>query len=303
MAVPPDHDRIAVERKRTGGASWLWIIGAIALIAIVLLFLIPLFNNNDSAGPDTGATISEIVQAPNTYAGKTVTVSGAVNDVIGPRAFTIGGDEFYGDAQLLVVSAKAVPTPAGRTAQQALLARDVIQVTGPVRLFNLADFEKEIGFDLDDNAFRDWAGKPAVIARSVDLTPYVGPATVGAPLIADANVTVADIAGDFPRYVGKTVAVRGEIEKRISPFAFSIDEDALFAGGIDNDLLVIGANNAAPLLPEGLGEANVAVLGTVRKFDLAPIEKEIGYDLDDTLFRDWAGRPAVVAKAIRVLDR
>ncbi len=439
MAQRNDNERIAVERKRSTGSPWLWIIGAIALIAIALFLLIPLFNTNDSGGADTGATISEIVQAPNTYVGQTVTVSGAVNDVIDRRAFTIGGDEFYGDAQLLVVSANTIPSPQGRTTEEALLSRDVVQVHGPVRLFNMAEFERDLGIDLDDNVFAEWAGRPAVVAQSIDLTPYVGqseavgegltnitldaitenpaafaghrvvvdggvnvvlnenaftiadntlldtnemlvlnatgqaleralaadePVIVlgtvrmfnlaeveqdlgydlqdnmftayeGKPVIvagnvsvADqaaagaagelapfgefTNVSVADIVSDPAAYAGQTVAVQAEVEEMITPQSFSLDEDALLEGGVDNDLLVVSANetpvwgttglNGEAFGDAGLTDQNVIVAGPVRLFNLAEVERDLGYDFDDAAFADWEGKPAIVARFVRPLE-
>ncbi len=423
MAQRDNNERIAVERTRTGGSGWIWILGAIALVAIALFLLIPLFNNNDSAGLDQGATISEIVQAPNNYTGKTVTVSGAVNDVLGARAFTLGGDELYGDAQLLVVSRNMVQAPEGRSAEEALASRDVVQVTGPVRLFNLADVEKELGADLDDAAFAPYAGRPAVIAQSVDLTPYMGQAASnegfaditldeitqdlaayagqrvvvsgginvvlnnraftiadntlldtnevlvinatdkdlaravvaeepvivmgnvrlfnlaeveqevgydlqddlfadfeGKPMIVARNVSmfrdaptasangaiqnasVADIAGNPEALKDQRVAVQATVESVIGSNAFSLDEDAVLEGGIDNDVLVISANQQNDLINDALGERQVVVVGPVRMFNITEIENELGYDLDDNLFTDWQGGPAIVAEAIRPLE-
>ncbi len=297
MATPNDNERIAVERTRARGGGWLWIIGAIILGVIALLLLIPFFND-ESAGIDTGVTVSEIADAPTTYYDRTVTVSGEVEEVIGPRAFTIGGDEFIGGDQLLVVSADVLPMPAGRPSDAALTANDVIQVTGPVRRFDLAAFEKEIGSDLDDAAFEAYGGQPAIIARSVDLSARAAPSAIE-PLLADANVTVADITGDTAAYLGKRVVVRGDVEEVIGPNAFSIDEDALLGGGVDNDLLVVSAQEGLPLINEALGDANATVFGTVRNFDLAEVEQELGYDLQDDLFADWGGRPVVVASSIQ----
>ena len=303
MATPNDNDRIAVKRTRTRGGGWLWVLGAIILGVLALLLLIPFFTDDDSAGLDTGVTVSEIADAPATYIDRTVTVGGEVEQVIGPRAFMIGGDEFIGGDELLVVSANNLPTVADRPAGETLAANDLIQVTGPVRRFDLADFEEEIGFDLDDAAFGAYAGQPAIIARSVDLSPRAAPAAMepdmAEPAVADANVTVADITGDTAAYLGKRVVVRGDVEAVIGANAFSIDEDALLDGGIDNDLLVVSMQEGLPLINEALGDANVTVLGTVRNFDLVAVEEELGYDLQDDLYTDWAGRPAVVASSIQ----
>ncbi len=297
MAQRNDNERIAVERKRSTGSHWLWIIGAIALIAIALFLLIPLFNTNDSAGPDTGTTISEIVQAPNTYVGQTVTVSGAVNDVIGPRAFTLGGDELYGDAELLVVSAKDIPTPQARTPGEALLSRDVVQVTGPVSLFNLAEFERDVGVDLDDIAFEDWAGKPAVIAQSLDLTPFVAQSeAVGEGL---TNITLDKITENPAAFAGQRVVVDGGVNVVLNENAFTIADNTLLD---TNEMLVLNATGQALERALAANEP-VIVLGTVRTFNLAELEQDLGYDLQDDMFTDYEGKPVIVAGNVSVADQ
>ncbi len=91
-----------------------------------------------------------------------------------------------------------------------------------------------------------------------------------------------------------------QVEEVIGPNAFTLDEDAPLAGGIDNDLLVVSAQENLPFINDELGDQEVRVRGTVRAFDLAAFEEEVGFDLDDNLFADWAGRPAIVARAISV---
>ena len=38
--------------------------------------------------------------------------------------------------------------------------------------------------------------------------------------------------------------------------------------------------------------------GLLRAFDLAAIERQLGLDLNDSLFSGWAGKPALIARAI-----
>ena len=62
----------------------------------------------------------------------------------------------------------------GRPAGAQLAEDDLIQVTGPFRRFNLAEFERDLGVDLDDNRFAAYDGQPAIVARSTSLTPRGG---------------------------------------------------------------------------------------------------------------------------------
>lgn len=48
----------------------------------------------ESEGPASGVVVSDITDNPSEYFGSTVTISGEVNDLAGPQAFTIGGEDF-----------------------------------------------------------------------------------------------------------------------------------------------------------------------------------------------------------------
>ena len=76
------------------------------------ILLIPLLTPNDSAGPEAGITIGDITDNPNAFIGQTVTVSGEVEDIVGPRAFTMGDEGFLFGEELLVVGAQG-PAPTG----------------------------------------------------------------------------------------------------------------------------------------------------------------------------------------------
>lgn len=94
------------------------------------------------------------------------------------------------------------------------------------------------------------------------------------------EVKVADIAAEPERYMGQTVSVIAEIDDILGPKAFTLDEDAILRGGIDNDLLVIGRKNAGLAIDEQWEDAKVRVTGTVGRWALMEIEREIGWDLD-----------------------
>ncbi|MDP9314534.1 MAG: hypothetical protein M3R24_27260 [Chloroflexota bacterium] len=427
MAQRNDNERIAVERKHTGGSPWLWILGAIALVAIALFLLIPLFNDEGPLTPGN-ATISDISGALDTYEGQSVLLTGQVVEVLNSNAFVmtggVAGQEaaVAGNESILVVGANQ--NMQGIDDQ---LLNDSVFVGGIVREFNIGAVEDEVGYDLDDAMFADWAGRPVIVATALQLagaaptapgnatipeilqtpdqyigkhviiagetldvldtngivvaanaiepgmemadagllvlgtqeglfsfddewlservlasgivrsypdlatleteigydlddaiyTPFVNKPVLlatamqqanaidGAAMLGQtdyANVSVADIVGEFDTYVGRQVAVQSNVEEVISPQAFTLDEDALLEGGIDNDLLVISANQNLGFINEEFVDDGVVVAGTVRQFVIADIERELGYDLDDNLFTDWADKPVIVANVVRQLD-
>lgn len=93
-------------------------------------------------------------------------------------------------------------------------------------------------------------------------------------------ITVADIAGNPTKYTGQTVTVQADVEEVLGPRAFTLDEDAATAGGVDNDLLVISrkAGSLSDIDDQWLNN-RVRVTGTVGKWTLVELEREIGWDL------------------------
>lgn len=154
---------------RGGGSKWLWIALGIIALVILAIVLIQLFNAEESAGPEAGATISEISQAPDEYIGQTVTVSGEVAEVIGPQTFSIGAQDEAGGGTLLVVGAQPLAEIVAE--DEEIAAEDVVGVSGTVREFDIPAIEEEIGADLDDAALAEFEGNPAIVANNVDPTP------------------------------------------------------------------------------------------------------------------------------------
>ncbi len=248
-------------------------------------------------------TVAAIVTDVGNYIGQQVTVRGNVDQQIGQHAFSIDEDVAGAagiDNDLLVIDATDTLT-------ETLTADASVEVTGMVRTFNLAEIEQEIGADLDDALFTDWNEHPVVLAETITqgaaavegMTPGIDPTLTQQ---YGPNITVAEIAGSLSDFTGKQVTVRQEVEQVVGPHAFTLDEDALLQGGIDTDVLVVSAQENLPLINDQLRDVPVAVTGTVRQFELATIEQEIGYDLDDNLFNDWNDRPVIVASGIRRME-
>ena len=254
-------------------------------------------EGNRAPAPDNNVTVADIMDNTATYLDNIVTVNGDVEEMIGATAFTLDEEALFAggiDNDLLVIGAQQ--NLAGIDDQ---ILNDRVRVTGTVRNFVLADIENELGYDLDDTLFAEWDNKPVLVAQSVQM---VRPAPAAGVTLPEGNITVADIVSNPAALDGKEVTVNGEVQEVFGANAFKLDEEALFAGGIDNDLLVIGAQQNLAGIDDQIVDDWVEVTGTVHStFRLADIESEIGYDLDDTLFTEWEGRPVLVASAIRQL--
>jgi hypothetical protein len=119
-----------------------------------------------------GAThrVAEITAAPNAFIGKTVTVVAEVDEVYGPRAFTLNGlDE---DSSLAKGAGKALLTLVPKVGRfpnvDAGWKGDEARVTGVVQRLVVKDVEREIGWELPANLKSRFKSKPALIARSFE---------------------------------------------------------------------------------------------------------------------------------------
>jgi hypothetical protein len=117
-----------------------------------------------------GATnrVEEITGAPNAFIGKTVTVVAEVDDVYGPRAFTLdaeGPPPTKGARKDLLA---LVPKVGGFPKVDAQWEDGKARVTGVVHRMVVKDVEREIGWELPANLKSSFMGRPVLIARSVE---------------------------------------------------------------------------------------------------------------------------------------
>jgi len=117
-----------------------------------------------------GATnkVADITGAPNAFIGKTVTVVAEVDDVYGPRAFTLdveGPASAKGARKNLLT---LVPKVGGFPDVDAQWKNDKARVTGVVQRMVVKDVEREIGWELPSGLEAKFKGKPVLIARSVE---------------------------------------------------------------------------------------------------------------------------------------
>jgi hypothetical protein len=129
------------------------------------------------------------------------------------------------------------------------------------------------------------ADNPAAIEDPADP---IGTAGAGMP-------RVADIVGNPSDYAGKSVTLIADVEEVFGPRAFALDEDAPLAGGVDRDLLVLSkkASNLSDIDDQWLNN-KVRVTGTVQRWSLVEIEREVGWDLEPQIETELEGAGAVL---------
>ncbi len=190
--------------SRGGNFSRAWTVGAIVLM-LAAMFLASCGGGGQQAqqeedggaAQETGgqgpqeATLEEIVNSPDQFYGKTVTVTGAVGQFIEPRGLVIVSEQTLEEIGVnpTAVTPEGVSTPQISTvlldegvvvvSKSTLDApkRQLVRVTGTVRQFDRAVVGEEVGFELRQRYYGGWRNKPAIVAQSVEQIGGRGEAT------------------------------------------------------------------------------------------------------------------------------
>lgn len=259
------------DRRVAGGRVCIGAI-ALALTAMLLPGCSDDWVDALGIGTQSNATLEEVAKNTNALIGKMVTVRGEVEKKVDPHSFTIGDDKLFGGEKILVVDAsgKSITVPDNVK----------LQVTGQVRKFVRADFEKEFNWNLQPNLYVKYEGKPAIVAQSMAQAPDPG-----------------QVTNNPSAFYGKTIAVEAEVEDVISPISFTLDEDQLIGG---KDLLVLLPHSAvAPGIKEN---QKVVVTGKLRPFVLGAIAMDYDlkwdWDLQRKLATKYRQKPVLVADKV-----
>jgi hypothetical protein len=135
----------------------LLVLALVAAAALVAVF--GLLDDEDSAGPERGATVRAIASEPSDYFGEVVTVSGQVQNAV-EGGFVLGQET---DARLLVVYDREVDVGG-------LAADEAVRVTGVVQ-----QVDRGVDAELIPpgalGVLPEFEGEPMVIASRVRLLP------------------------------------------------------------------------------------------------------------------------------------
>jgi len=118
-------------------------------------------------------TIEDIKENPSAYVNQTVTVSGEIEKIYGPRAFRMGGPDFFGN-EVRVLTLKPLKPGIRRRADEPMIVRDLVLVTGVIRTISIAEIERELKLDLAPDVEIEYANRPILIAASVLVTARSG---------------------------------------------------------------------------------------------------------------------------------
>jgi hypothetical protein len=117
----------------------------------------------------------------------------------------------------------------------------------------------------------------------------------------DKALSAGKLAREPSRYYGQTVTVSAEVEDVLGNHAFTLDEDAVFAGP---DVLVLLPQGRALRLRE---DEKVTVTGTVRRYVVAELNRDFDWFKDGKILKsevevDYESRPVLVAAQVMSAD-
>ncbi|MBE9182483.1 hypothetical protein IQ268_28440 [Oculatella sp. LEGE 06141] len=104
----------------------------------------------------------EITEDPSQYYGQTLAVTGEVEEIIGPNAFTLEDEELLGSDDLLVLN-----TTTGTTVEDG----EEVAITGELRSFVSAEIERDYDLtwdlDLQRQLEAEYQQQPVLIVRDI----------------------------------------------------------------------------------------------------------------------------------------
>ncbi|MBF2005210.1 MAG: hypothetical protein IGS49_07000 [Chlorogloeopsis fritschii C42_A2020_084] len=262
---------------------------AIALAAIVLPACAP--NQQQATtpqspaaeAPDTSKPVAEkenvtapdVSQKTDELIGKLVTVRSQPINRLNDKVFTITDREVFSGERIVVVN------NTGQTVNWPIPQDSRLQVTGTVTKFDPNAIQQEYGLNLGQDSYREYEGRPAIIARSIALAPVPG-----------------EISEQPQKYYNKVIAVPAEVERIYSPSAFALEDDTLLG---DNPLLVLVTDQIKEKAPIKQGERIVAT-GTLRPFVVTELERDYNFgwnqQLRGQLEKEYNTRPVLIVEGI-----
>jgi len=142
-------------------------------VLLALSLLAATFRGCNFSQPETTSTstlvnTSEITYNANEFMYRTVTIRSKALDKVGLASFTVKDKQLFDSEPIVVVNASGVPfnLPADRNIE--------VQVTGPVRRLNIPKIEQEYNLNLQDQYYKKYINKPAIIAQEIKIAPQQG---------------------------------------------------------------------------------------------------------------------------------
>jgi hypothetical protein len=216
---------------------------------------------------------SEIASNTDEFIGKSVTIQSRAIGQIGISSFTVRDARFFNGEPIVVVNASGEPFDL------PLEQNIEVQVQGQVRNLVIPKIEREFNLNIQEENYRNYINKPVIIARSLLLAPQP-----------------SQIRQSPEQYYRRQVAVTGKVENIHSPVLLTLDDNQWFGGQY---LLVLLKTSPKVTINQS---QTVTVIGEVRPFVVAEIERDFNFPWDNSAKREleakYGNRTILVAETI-----
>jgi hypothetical protein len=155
---------------RSQGIRDITVLGILVLLAMLTRDSGFFASNQNSQITNT----TEIARDTDNFIGKTVTIRSKASERVGLRSFTVTDRRFFGKP-IVVINATGKPfdLPQDRSTE--------VQVTGQVRKLDIPKIERDFKLNVQDEYYKDYINKPAIIARQIVLAPKSGDVATNSP--------------------------------------------------------------------------------------------------------------------------
>lgn len=197
------------------------------------------------------ATVEEIINNTDNWIGKTVNLTGIIDELQDDNTFTLEGDNYFDSDRVLIINNSGEPLP------ELPAENSAIRITGKVDTVEGKEYFDE---SVPEGSIDEYETKPAIYADSIVLAPD--------------PVEIVETPANF---YDREVAVAGKVADVLDDNAFTLKEFSLTS---DRNLLVL--NMTGEPMPES--GADVLVKGQVRAYDREQLEEEYGYGEDLSVY-------------------
>ncbi|WP_228020077.1 hypothetical protein [Sphaerospermopsis sp. LEGE 08334] len=112
--------------------------------------------------------------------------------------------------------------------------------------------------------------------------------------VPPGNVVTETVTDQTDQLIGKTVTIRSQPIRKISPSAFTVIDEKMF--GTQN-LLVINSTEEPFQLPETT-DTEIQVTGQVERFNLDKINQDYKLNLQPDLYQEYENQPVIIAQSL-----
>lgn len=226
------------------------------LFSLALLLPFEVHSNKQAIAQsaEESVTMEEIIDNTDNWIGKTVTVTGKIDELKDNSSFTLEGDNYFDSDRILIIN------ESGRDLPELPEENIALRITGRVDRVEGVEYFEDTQANVPEGIADEFEAKPAIYADRIVLAPD--------------PVEVVETPSNF---YDKDVAISGKVADILDENAFTLKEFSLTS---DRNLLVLNMTDE-PMPESG---ADVLVTGQVRAYDREQLEQEYGYDEDLSVY-------------------